>query len=125
MDRILVVDDEESVRYSFRRAFGIDYDIATAVTGEEALSEIERNSPALIFLDVRMPGMSGLETLGKIRERYPHLPVILMTAYDNADTAIEAMKRGAFDYIPKPFENREIKEIIEKGLEAFRNSPPL
>ncbi len=122
MDRILVVDDDESVRYSFQRAFGRDYDIATAGTGEEALCEIERSPPALIFLDVRMPRMSGLETLLRIKKRYPGLPVILMTAYDNADTAIEAMKRGAFGYIPKPFENREIKEIIEKGLEAFRSS---
>ncbi len=122
MDRILVVDDDESVRYSFQRAFGRNYDIATAGTGEEALYEIERNSPALIFLDVRMPRMSGIETLRRIKERHPNLPVILMTAYDHPDTAIEAMKRGALDYIPKPFENREIKEIIEKGLEVFRSS---
>jgi len=120
MDKILVVDDEDSVRYSFQRAFGSDYHIVTAETGEEALSEIERNSPGLVFLDVRMPRMSGLEVLRRIKERYPKLPVILMTGYSDTDTAIEAMKLGAFDYIPKPFENQEIRQLIEKGLEAYQ-----
>ena len=119
MNKILVVDDEESVRYSFQRAFGSDYQILTAETGEEALSEIERSSPELIFLDVRMPKMSGLEVLMRIKVDHPKLPVILMTAYSDTDTAIEAMKRGAFDYVLKPFENREIKQLIEKGLEAY------
>jgi nitrogen regulation protein NR(I) len=120
MDKILVVDDEDSVRYSFQRAFGSDYHIVTAGTGEDALSEIERSSPGLVLLDVRMPRMSGLEVLRKIKERYPKLPVILMTAYSDTDTAIEAMKFGAFDYIPKPFENQEIRQLIEKGLEAYQ-----
>lgn len=120
MNKILVVDDEESVRYSFQRAFGSDYHIVTAGTGEEALSEIERSSPELIFLDVRMPKMSGLEVLMRIKVDHPKLPVILMTAYSDTDTAIEAMKLGAFDYVPKPFENREIRQLIEKGLEAYQ-----
>ncbi len=120
MDKILVVDDEDSVRYSFQRAFGSDYHIVTAETGEDALSEIERSSPGLVFLDVRMPRMSGLEVLRRIKEHYPKLPVILMTGYSDTDTAIEAMKLGAFDYIPKPFENQEIRQLIEKGLEAYQ-----
>ena len=120
MNKILVVDDEESVRYSFQRTFGGDYHIVTAETGEEALSEIERSSPGLIFLDVRMPKMSGLEVLRRIKEHHPKLPVILMTAYSDTDTAIEAMKLGAFDYISKPFENQEIRQLIEKGLKAYQ-----
>ena len=120
MDKILVVDDEDSVRYSFQRAFGSDYHIVTAETGEDALSEIEKNSPGLVFLDVRMPRMSGLEILRRIKEHYPKLPVILMTGYSDTDTAIEAMKLGAFDYIPKPFENQEIRQLIEKGLDAYQ-----
>jgi nitrogen regulation protein NR(I) len=119
MNKILVVDDEEGVRYSFQRAFGNDYHILTAETGEEALSEIERSSPELIFLDVRMPKMSGLEVLMRIKVDHPKLPVILMTAYSDTDTAIEAMKLGAFDYVLKPFENGEIRQLIEKGLEAY------
>ena len=119
MNKILVVDDEESVRYSFQRAFGSDYQILTAETGEVALSEIERSSPELIFLDLRMPKMSGLEVLMRIKADHPNLPVILMTAYSDTDTTIEAMKLGAFDYVPKPFENREIRKLIEKGLEAY------
>ena len=120
MNRILVVDDEQSVRYSFQRAFGGDYHIVTAETGRGALSEIERSSPEVIFLDVRMPRMSGLEVLMRIKQDHPKLPVILMTAYSDTDTAIEAMKLGAFDYVLKPFENREIRQLIEKGLEAYR-----
>ena len=120
MNKILVVDDEESVRYSFQRAFGSDYHIITAKTGQEALSEIERSSPELIFVDIRMPKMSGLEVLMRIKADHPKLPVILMTAYGDTDTAIEAMKLGAFDYVLKPFENREIRQLIEKGLEAYR-----
>jgi nitrogen regulation protein NR(I) len=119
LNKILVVDDEESVRYSFQRAFGSDYHIVTVETGEEALSEIERNSPELIFLDLRMPKMSGLEVLMRIKVDHPKLPVILMTAYSDTDTVIEAMKLGAFDYVSKPFENWEIKQLIEKGLEAY------
>lgn len=120
MNRILVVDDEDGVRYSFKRAFGSSYDITTAETGQEALHEIERSSPEVIFLDIRMPELSGLEVLRRIKEYFPKLPVIIMTAYDDTDTAIEAMKLGAFDYIPKPFENPEIRRLIEKGLEAYR-----
>lgn len=120
MNRILVVDDEESVRYYFKRAFGSIYDIMPAETGEEALQEIERSPPELIFLDIRMPKLSGIEVLRRIKEYFPKLPVIMMTAYSDTDTAIEAMKLGAFDYIPKPFENREIRELIEKGLEAYQ-----
>jgi len=120
MNKILVVDDEESVRYSFQRAFGKDYQIVTAETGEEALSEIERSSPGLILLDIRMPKMSGLDVLRRIKEGYPELPVILMTAHSDTDTAIEAMKLGAFDYITKPFENQEIRQLIEKGLKAYQ-----
>src|SRR5512136_692506 len=119
MNKILVVDDEESVRYSFQRAFGSDYHILTAENVEEALSEIERSSPELIFLDVRMPKMSGLEVLMRIKVNHPKLPVIVMTAYSDTDTTIEAMKLGAFDYVLKPFENREIRQLIEKGLEAY------
>ena len=120
MNRILVVDDEEGVRYSFKRAFGSIYDVMTAETGQEALHEIERSSPEVIFLDIRMPELSGLEVLRRIKENFPKLPVIIMTAYDDTDTAIEAMKFGAFDYIPKPFENPEVRRLIEKGLEAYR-----
>ena len=120
MNKILVVDDEESVRYSFQRVFGKDYQIVTAKTGEEALSEIERSSPGLALLDIRMPKMSGLDVLRRIKEDYPELPVILMTAHSDTDTAIEAMKLGAFDYITKPFENQEIRQLIEKGLKAYQ-----
>jgi DNA-binding NtrC family response regulator len=118
MDKILVVDDEESVRYSFQRAFGKDYRIITAETGEEALREIEKSPPALVFLDVRMPKQSGMEVLKAIKELYPRLPMIMMTAYSDVNTAIQAMKLGAFEYVTKPFENVEVRQLIQKALES-------
>ncbi len=118
MDKILVVDDEESVRYSFQRAFGKDYRIITAETGEETLHEIEKSPPALAFLDIRMPKPSGMEVLKAVRELYPKLPVIMMTAYSDVDTAIQAMKLGAFEYVTKPFENVEIEQLIQKALKS-------
>ncbi len=118
MNRILVVDDEEGVRYSFQRAFGKDYHVLTADTGEKALLELEKSSPEVAFLDIRMPKVSGLEVLKTVRARYPKLPVIIMTAYSDVDTAIEAMKLGAFEYITKPFENEAIRRLIQKGLKS-------
>ncbi|RPI99771.1 MAG: sigma-54-dependent Fis family transcriptional regulator, partial [Deltaproteobacteria bacterium] len=118
MNKILVVDDEESVRYSFQRAFGEDYTIITAESGEEALREIEKSRPALVFLDIRMPKLSGMEVLKTIKGLHPKRPVIMMTAYSDVDTAIEAMKLGAFEYVMKPFENVEITQLIQKALES-------
>ncbi len=127
MDKILVVDDEESVRYSFQRVFGKEYTLITAETGEEALREIEKGPPALVFLDIRMPRRSGMEILTTIKELHPELSVIMMTAYSDVDTAIQAMKLGAFEYVTKPFENVEIRQLIQKVLgssQTIKDSVP-
>ncbi len=119
MNKMLLIDDEADVQYSFRRIFensGID--LTTASSGEEGLKLIPRVKPDLVVMDVRMGGMNGLETLRRIRESDSKLPVIMMTAYGTTQTAIEAMKLGAYDYLLKPFDVPKLKQIIGDALRA-------
>ena len=121
MNKILIIDDEQDVQYSFRRIFAQNnFDIITADSGEAGLKVLQKTIPDLIIMDVRMGGISGLETLRKIREIHTSLPVIIMTAYGTTQTAIEAMKLGAFDYILKPFDVPKIKEIVQSALQTTR-----
>jgi two-component system nitrogen regulation response regulator GlnG len=122
MDKLLIVDDEADVQYSFRRIFDSpELELVTASSGEEALKLAPRVEPNLVVMDVRMGGMNGLETLRKIRELDAKLPVIMMTAYGTTQTAIEAMKLGAYDYLLKPFDVPKLKEIIFSALKAARD----
>src|ERR1043165_4215224 len=110
MDKLLLVDDEADVQYSFRRIFdqpGIE--VTTANSGEEALKIIPRLKPDLVLMDVRMGGINGLEALRRLRQTDAKLPVIMMTAYGTTQTAIEAMKLGAYDYLLKPFDVPKLK----------------
>ncbi len=120
MNKILVVDDERAVRYSFERAFGEEYAVITAENGIDALEKVEKEQPDIVLMDIKMPGMNGIEALRKIKETSSNIPIIMMTAFGDTDTAIEAMKEGAYDYITKPFENSELRTIIEKGLASAR-----
>ena len=122
MSKLLLIDDEEDVRYSFQRIFNSpEIELATASSGEEGLKVIPKFKPDLVLMDVRMGGMNGLETLRRIRATNPKLLVILMTAYGTTQTAIEAMKLGAYDYLLKPFDVPKLKEIIANALKAARD----
>jgi nitrogen regulation protein NR(I) len=121
-NKLLLIDDEEDVRYSFQRIFNSpEIEFATASSGEEGLKVISKFKPDLVLMDVRMGGMNGLETLRKIRAGNPKLLVILMTAYGTTQTAIEAMKLGAYDYLLKPFDAVKIKELVGNALKAARD----
>jgi len=121
MARIMVVDDDKNIRYSFRKLHGpMTHDIVEAESGEEALDILERTKPDLIFLDIRMPGMSGLDTLVEIQKITRKIPVIIMTAFGTTDTAINAVKQGAFDFILKPFDIDRVKSLTENALAAHR-----
>jgi DNA-binding NtrC family response regulator len=115
MHKILVVDDENAVRYAFRRTFEDEYEILEAGNGEEALLAIETDYPEVVLMDIRMPVMDGLSALKIIKQKSPEIQVILMTAYTDTGTAMQAMKEGAFDYIIKPFENNEVRQILKKA----------
>ncbi len=122
MSKLLLIDDEEDVRYSFQRIFDSpEVELATASSGEEGLKVIPKFKPDLVLMDVRMGGMNGLETLRRIRAADPKLLVILMTAYGTTQTAIEAMKLGAYDYLLKPFDVPKLKEIVANALKAARD----
>ena len=111
MEKILLIDDETDVQYSFRRIFdSAEIEIVPANSGEEGLKLIPKLKPDLVIMDVRMGGISGLETLRRLRQTDSKLLVIMMTAYGTTQTAIEAMKLGAYDYLLKPFEVPKLKE---------------
>ena len=121
MSKLLLIDDEADVQYSFQRIFDSpEIELTTASSGEEGLRLIPKLKPDLVLMDVRMGGLSGLETLRRIRQMDPRLLVILMTAYGTTQTAIEAMKLGAYDYLLKPFDVPKLKEIVARALKAAR-----
>lgn len=116
MQTILIVDDDKSIRYSLKRMMEGKYSILTAQNGEEALERVKESFPDLILMDIKMPGRSGIDVLREIKLIDPKSPVIIMTAYGTTETAIEAMKYGAFDYILKPFPIPQMKGLVEKAL---------
>ena len=122
MDKLLLIDDEDDVRYSFKRIFSSpDLVLETAASGEEGIEVIKTFKPDLVLMDVRMGGISGLETLRLIRENDAKLPIIMMTAFGTTQTAIEAMKLGAYDYLLKPFDVPKLKQIVNDALKAARD----
>ncbi|MGA1796520.1 MAG: sigma-54-dependent transcriptional regulator [bacterium] len=121
LKRILVVDDEESVRYSFERFLDEPgYRVSTAGTGSEALSRYAKEPFDLVVLDVRLPDMSGIEVLHRIKDLDPKAVVLIITAYGTTNIAIEATKKGAYDYILKPFDMPDMKRIIHEALTCSR-----
>ncbi len=121
--RILIVDDEEVLRDVLEAVLRREgFDVVLAASGEEALSVLDTEEVDCVILDVMLPGISGIDTLRAIRIANPELPVVVITAFSSIDGAIEAMKRGAFHYIPKPFKNEEVVLTVNKALEQRRLS---
>jgi len=119
MSKLLLIDDETDVQYSFQRIFDTpEIELTTASSGEEGLKLIPKVKPDLVLMDIRMGGINGLETLRRIRQLDSKLLVILMTAYGTTQTAIEAMKLGAYDYLLKPFDVVKLKDIVHNALKA-------
>lgn len=121
MSMILVVDDDAQLRQSFAKLLDAEgYDVVAAATGEEGIEVVKEKMPDLVIMDIRMPGMGGLEAFRKMKLIEPKMTAIIMTAFGTTETAIEATRLGAFDYILKPFEIPEILKLIEQALEAGR-----
>ncbi|MBW2617809.1 MAG: sigma-54-dependent Fis family transcriptional regulator [Deltaproteobacteria bacterium] len=121
MGRILIVDDDDQLRESFKKLLTQEgHETPVAANGETALEIVESCRPDLVILDVRLPGMNGLEVFKTIRTIDPKLPVIIMTAYATTNAAIEATKLGAFDYVLKPFDIPDMLNLIDQALEAGR-----
>lgn len=118
---VLVVDDERDIRDGCERILvrkGLE--VTKAQNGQEALACMERGPFGIVLLDLKMPGMDGLEVLRRIQEKYPQTLVIVITGYATIETAIEAMKRGAYDFLPKPFKPDQLRIILDRAMERIR-----
>jgi two-component system, NtrC family, nitrogen regulation response regulator GlnG len=121
MPTLLIVDDEPSIRYSFQRAFeGESMQVRTARTAAEGLNEVRLEPPDVVVLDLQLPDRTGMEVFHELHAAYPRLPVIFITAHGTTETAIEAMKHGAFDYLVKPVDVDRLGQIIDRAAEAAR-----
>jgi two-component system nitrogen regulation response regulator GlnG len=118
MKPVWVVDDDRSIRWVFEKALsreGIPF--KTFGLAEDAIVALDRDAPQVLVSDIRMPGTSGLELLQNAKERYPELPVIVMTAYSDLESAVAAFQGGAFEYLPKPFDVDQAVELIRRALD--------
>jgi signal transduction histidine kinase len=120
LPKILVIDDEVGPRESLRMLLKPDYNVQTADCVEAGLKLLKEKQPDTIVMDIRMPGMTGIEGLRKIREIDPHLSVIMLTGFGALETAKEALRLGANDYISKPFDAGEMREVIGRNVERTR-----
>jgi DNA-binding response OmpR family regulator len=118
---ILIVDDEKNIRLTLSQALEpMGAEIDTAANGEEALTKLKEKEFGLILLDIRMPGMDGMEVLHRVREIRPDIRVIMITAYGTVESAVEAMKLGAVDFLQKPFDPEEIRELVLRVADRER-----
>ncbi len=116
--KILIIDDEEVVLDSCREILeGGDFDVASALDGRSGLKRVEEFCPDLVFVDLKMPGISGFDVLETLRQRDSTIVTIVITGYATVSSAVEAMKKGAYDFLPKPFTPDEFRLITRRGLE--------
>ena len=119
--RVLVVDDEESVRNLLQRILeGAGYQVATAANGKEALYKVSLGETELVLLDIKMPEMSGIEVLSKLTADSPDTCAIMVTSVAETETAVEAMKLGAYDYILKPFDRDDVLQKMLGAIERWK-----
>lgn len=111
-----IVDDDESIRWVLQRALGAhDVDVKSFPGGVEMLDELESDSPDVLLTDIRMPGIDGLKLLERVKASAPELPIIIMTAHSDLDSAVAAYRKGAFEYLPKPFDVDDAVELVQRA----------
>ncbi|MFZ5831848.1 MAG: response regulator, partial [Planctomycetota bacterium] len=121
MQKLLVVDDDPLTLECFRLLFpGDEVDVYTAMSASEGIQEFQSRDPDVVVLDVHLPDQSGLEAIRRFHQADARVPVILMTGYGKADTAIEAMRLGAHDYVVKPLETDSLRTVIRRAFEIGR-----
>jgi DNA-binding response OmpR family regulator len=119
---VLVVDDEGAIRYSVSKTLQrVGYNVTEAASGEEALDQMKKHHYDVVLTDIRMPGLTGVELLKRIKEQAPDAIVILMTGYASLGTAVEALRLGAHDYLIKPSSSQDIRQSVARGVERARN----
>ncbi len=121
LTKVLVVDDERDIRDGCERVLSrLGFEVDTAANGEEGLAALEKEPSAIVLLDLKMPGLDGMEVLRRLRESYPEVLVIIVTGFATVETAIEAMKLGAYDFITKPFKPDELRLTVARAAEHQR-----
>ena len=118
MRSVLIVDDEIGARESLKMILKNDYEVSSARNAEEAFSKIKEHSPHVILLDILLPDLDGLKVLERIKRNDPDMVVIMITATNTVNTAVEATKLGAYDYVTKPFDIDQLRLIITRSLSA-------
>jgi two-component system nitrogen regulation response regulator NtrX len=119
--RLLVIDDEAAIRDSLKMILEYEgYEVLTAATGEEGIAQTEREAPDLVFLDVKMPGMDGLEVLQRLRHLVEVTPIVVVSGHGTVSTAVEATKLGAFDFIEKPLERERVLVTVRNAVDSRR-----
>jgi len=115
---VLIVDDEKNIRLTLAMALEkLNLPVDTALNGEEALKKLAEKSYALMLLDLRMPGIDGMEVLKRVRELRPEVKVVIITAWGSIDAAVEAMKLGAVDFLQKPFDAEDVRALVSSLLD--------
>ena len=123
--RLLIVDDDEELRATLVSRFERTGAAVTAAgSGEEALGRAARGRLDVALLDLHLPGMDGIEVLARLKEMQPEVEVLLLTAHSSIETAVQAMKRGAYDYLTKPFRLAELEVHVQKAHEKVPGGPP-
>jgi two-component system nitrogen regulation response regulator GlnG len=118
MKPVWIIDDDRSIRWVLEKALAReDLEFKSFASADEAMQALALSTPQMVISDIRMPGTSGLDLLQTLRERYPNLPVIIMTAYSDLESAVSAFQGGAFEYLPKPFDVNHAVELIRRALE--------
>ena len=117
--RVLIADDEEGIRESLSLILSEDCEVAFASDGEEALAKLLKQPFALVLLDIKMPKLDGLEVLRRLKRARRRIPILMLTAYQSVEIAKEAVRLGALDYLPKPFERNQILATV-RGVLAQR-----
>ena len=120
-DKIWIIDDDRSIRWVLEKALEkADMDVISYENANRIMSDLEKQQPDAIVTDIRMPGLNGLDLLDKLNANYPDLPVIIMTAHSDLDSAVSAYQGGAFEYLPKPFDIGEAVEMVSRAVELRR-----
>src|SRR5687768_15918514 len=116
--RVLIVDDDAASRELLELRLGtLNCDVAMAADGRTAVAALRREAPSVVLLDLQMPGMGGMEVLRTLRREGMNVPVIVITAHGSIESAVEAMKEGAYDFILKPFDPKHLEIVVRKALE--------
>ena len=121
MSRILVVDDDETIRDTLYELLSEEHDCQTAQTAEQALARLEVDSYDLVLTDISMPGLSGLELLGHVRQKYPDTPVIIISGISDEEHAQGLIRLGAFEFLLKPFRLEVVEKSVKRALDRRRH----